>query len=113
VPSTCLAAARLDAPLLVVATESGRTALALSNRRPTATILALTRTEAVARLLAPCWGVTPLLSSGTAEAEQALTFAIDWARSRRLVQPDQYVVLLRGQMPGQVKSRAVLARQVG
>ena len=48
---------QLDAPLIVVSTESGRTAVALSNRRPTATILALTRTEQVARTLALCWGV--------------------------------------------------------
>src|SRR5262249_38881553 len=41
VDAACLATKRLDAPLIVVATDSGRTALALSNRRPTATILAL------------------------------------------------------------------------
>src|SRR4029434_338240 len=63
---------RLNAPLIVVATDSGRTALALRNRRHTATILALTRTERVARALALCWGVTPLLlpeSSSSAEGE--------------------------------------------
>ena len=47
---------RLDAPLIVVATDSGRTALALSNRRPAATILALTRTEQVARTSEPVLG---------------------------------------------------------
>ena len=49
VDAACLVADRLDAPLIVVATDSGRTALALSNRRPAATILAVTRTEQVAR----------------------------------------------------------------
>jgi hypothetical protein len=44
--------------------------------------------------------------------EQELAFAIDWARSRRLVRPGQHVVLLRGQVPGQDRSRAVLAREV-
>jgi pyruvate kinase len=113
VDAACLTAERLDAPLIVVATESGRTALALSNRRPTATILALTHTEESARLLALCWGVTPVVATEPATAEQQLAFAIDWARSRGLVQPGQHVVLLRGEMPGQVRSRAVLARQVG
>jgi pyruvate kinase len=103
---------RLNAPLIVVATESGRTALALSNRRPTATILALTRTEQIARTLAVCWGVTPVVQPEPASAEQDLSFAIEWARSRRLVGPGQHVVLLRGQVPGQDKSRAVLAREV-
>jgi hypothetical protein len=41
-----------------------------------------------------------------------LAFAIDWARSRRLVQPGQHVVLLRGEMPGQAKTRGVLIRMV-
>jgi pyruvate kinase len=112
VDAACLAAGRLDAPLIVVATDSGRTALALSNRRPTAMILALTRTEQVARLLALCWGVIPVVVADTAQAEQALAFGIDWARSRGLVQPGQHGVLLRGDMPGQARSRAVLVREV-
>src|SRR5262249_8782646 len=61
VAAACLVTRRLDAPLIVVATDSGRTALALSNRRPSATILALTRTEQIARTLAVCWGVTPVV----------------------------------------------------
>jgi pyruvate kinase len=111
VDAACLAAARLDAPLVVVATDSGRTALALSNRRPAATVLALTRTEPVARLLALCWGVTPVVTDA-ARPEQELTFAIDWGKARGLVLPGQHVVLLRGEMPGQARSRAVLVRKV-
>ena len=103
---------RLNAPLVVVSTDSGRTALALSNRRPTATILALTRTEQVARTLALCWGVTPLLLPEVSSAESELGFAIDWAKSHRLVRPGQHVVLLRGQVAGRPGIRAVLAGQV-
>ena len=82
VDAACLGAQRLDAPLIVVATDSGRTALALSNRRPSATILAVTRTEQIARMLAVCWGVTPVVQPEASSAEQELAFAIDWARSR-------------------------------
>jgi pyruvate kinase len=103
---------QLDAPLIVVATDSGRTALALSNRRPTATILALTRTERLARTLALCWGVTPLVRPDPSSAEQELKFAIDWAKSNSLVRSGQYAVLLRGQIAGQPKSRAVLVGEV-
>jgi pyruvate kinase len=112
VDAACLAAERLDAPLIVVSTDSGRTALALSNRRPAVTVLALTRTEQTARLLAVCWGVTSLVLAEASSAEQELAFAIDWAQARRLVRPGQHVVLLRGQVPGQARSRAVLAREV-
>jgi pyruvate kinase len=112
VDAACLAANRLDAPLIVVATSSGRTALALSNRRSTATVLAVTQTEQVARPLALCWGVTPVVSAAAAKPEQELAFAIDWARARGLVQPGQRVVLLSGAMPGQARSRGILVREV-
>jgi pyruvate kinase len=112
VDAACLAAGRLAAPLIVVATDSGRTALALSNRRPMATILALARTEQVARALALCWGVTPVVAPERLQAEQEISFAVDWARERRLVQPGQQVVLLRGEIPGQAKHRAVIVGKV-
>ena len=111
VDAGCLASERLDAPLIVVATDSGRTALALSNRRPTATILALTRNEQIARMLAVCWGITPLLVPEMSSTEKELAFAIDWAKTRSLVRPGQHVVLLRGETP-ELKSRAVLVREV-
>jgi pyruvate kinase len=112
VDAACLAARRLGAPLIVVATESGRTALALSNRRPAAAVLALTRTEAVARLLALCGGVTSLVAPETNSAEQELSFATDWARSHGLLQQAQHVVLLRGEKPGQAGSRMVMVREL-
>jgi pyruvate kinase len=103
---------QLDAALIVVATETGRTAVALSNRRPTATILALTRTERVARTLALCWGVTPQVRPDPSPAENELKLAIHWARSHSLVRSGEYAVLLRGQVAGEPTSRAVLAGEV-
>ena len=84
----------------------------LSNRRPAATILGAHGTELVARLLALCWGVTAVVVPDASQPDQELAFAIDWARARGLVQSGQRVVLLRGEMPGPVKSRAVLVREV-
>jgi pyruvate kinase len=112
VDAACLATTRLDAPLIVVATESGRTAMALSNRRPPATILALTRTEQISRFLTLCWGVTSVVAADLSSPEYELAFAIEWARTRNLVQPGQHVVLLRGEMSGQAKTRGVLIRKV-
>jgi pyruvate kinase len=112
VDAACLAARRLDAPLIVVATESGRTALALSNRRPAATILAVTRTEPLARTLAVCWGVAAVVQPEPATAEQELGLAIERAKERGVVKPGQHVVLVRGQVPGEVPSRAVLVCKV-
>ena len=112
VDAACLAAEQLNAPMIVVVTASGRTALALSNRRPGAMILALTPTEHIARALTMCWGVTPLVLHEVPSVDQELAFAIDWAKSRRLVHPGQHVVFIRGEVPGQIKSRAVLTHEV-
>jgi pyruvate kinase len=112
VDAACLMTRRLDSPLIVVATESGRTALALSNRRPAATILALTRTEHLAQTLAVCWGVTAVVQPEVAAAEHDLTFAIEWAQGRGLIRSGDYVALVRGQVPGESPGRAVLVRRV-
>jgi pyruvate kinase len=112
VDAACLAAKRLEAPLIAVVTNSGRTALALSNRRPTATVLALAHSEHVSRLLALCWEVTATVVPMDSSPQQELGFAIAWAGPRRLVRCGQHVVLVRGDMPGQPTSRAVLVGAV-
>jgi pyruvate kinase len=112
VDAACLAAEQLNAPVIVVATASGRTALALSNRRPGARILALTPTEQTARALTMCWGVTPLVLPEVPSVDQELAFAIDWVKSCQLVHPGQHVVFIRGEVPGQIQNRAVLAHEV-
>jgi pyruvate kinase len=112
VDAACLAAEQLNAPVIIVATASGRTALALSNRRPGAMILALTPTEQTARALTLCWGVTPLVLPEVPSVDQELAFAIDWVKSCQLVHPGQHVVFIRGEIPGQIKNRAVLAHEV-
>lgn len=112
VDAATLVTDQLDAPLVVVATDSGRTAMALSNRRPKATILAVTRSESVARSLALCWGVTPMVLAASATPEPELAFAVNWARSRGLIRPGEYAVLLRGRSAGDLLSRGVLVRQI-
>jgi pyruvate kinase len=112
VDAAYLMAEQLNAPVIAVATESGKTAVAISNRRPTAMIVSVARTEAIARFLSVCWGVTPLVLPGAVTAEEQLALAINWAKSNRLVKPGQHVVLLRGQVPGEPKSRAVFAQEV-
>ena len=112
VDTAVLAAKKVDAPLIVVATTTGRTTLALSNRRPTATVLALTPSEPVARMLALCWGVTATVAPDKPRLQQELALAIDWARSRRLVRPGQHVVLVQSEMPDQPSGQAVVVRAV-
>ena len=112
VDAACVMTRQLDAALVIVATDSGRTALALSNRRPTAAILALPRTERVARALSLCWGVTSVVLSEITWAENVLAYGTDWARSHGLVAAGQHAVLVRGHLAGRPDVRAILAGRI-
>jgi hypothetical protein len=52
------------------------------------------------------------VAADASSLEQELAFAINWARTRNMIQPGQHIVLLRGEMPGQAKTRGVLVRKV-
>jgi pyruvate kinase len=108
VDSACLMTRQLDAALLIVASDSGRTAMALSNRRPAAPILALPRTESVARTLSLCWGVTAVVLPEMEWAERVLAFGVEWAGAHALVAPGQQVVLVRGRVAERPQVRAVI-----
>jgi pyruvate kinase len=109
VDSACLMARQLDASLIVVATDSGNTAVALGSRKPAAAIVALSRTEPVARALSLCWGVTAAVLPETSFAERVLEFGVNWAKSHGLVRPGEHAVLLRGRVENHTNIRAVLA----
>jgi pyruvate kinase len=109
VDAACEMTERLDAALIVVASETGRTAVAISNRRPSATILALMRTEAVARSLSLCWGVTATLLPESSSVERVLEYGVDWARANDLAKTGQHAVLLRGHVVDRPSIRAILA----
>jgi pyruvate kinase len=103
---------QLDAALIVVAADSGRSALALSNRRPAAPVLALTRTEETARLLTLCWGVVPVLLPEAIGTDGVLAHGLELAKSGGLVQSGDRAVLLRGRVANQANSVAVVVAQV-
>ncbi len=112
VEAASLVSRRLGAALLVVATHSGRTALALSKQRHAAPTLALADTAETARAMALYWGVTPLHSAEITDIDQALAFALDWARDRDLLAPGDRVVLVRGTIPGNPTHNAMLIQEV-
>jgi len=112
VDAATLAARQLDAALIVVADDSGRSALALSNRRPGAAVLALTRTEEVARLLTLCWGVAPLRLAEAASADGVLAFGVGLAKANGLLRSGQHAVLLRGRTAEQAHAVTVMAAQI-
>ena len=112
VDGACVMTRHLDAALIVVAARTGRTALALSNRRPAATIFALTDAERVARSLSLCWGITALVVPDASSMDRVLAYGIEEARSRGLVRPGQHAVLVRENPAGQSGAQAVLATSI-
>jgi pyruvate kinase len=111
--SAAVAAARdLEVSAIACLTHSGRTAELLSERRPTALIVALTHSETIARRLALHWGVAPVLVTvrGTTEA---LVAEVDRILVHKgLAKHDEPVVLTLGR-PGGESWNLLLLHRVG
>ncbi|MGC8639794.1 MAG: pyruvate kinase [Isosphaeraceae bacterium] len=103
---------RLNAALLVVATHSGRTALALSKERNASPILALTDDLDVARAMGLYWGVTALHIPELFESGQVLAWADEWCRKRDLINSGDRVVIVRGVIPNNPNHNALLVHEV-
>jgi pyruvate kinase len=103
---------RLSATLVIVSTNSGRTALALSKQRYASPTLALAADPAVARALALYWGVTPVFTPEAARSEQARAFALSWARSRGLIAPGDRIVIVHGTTPNHPSHNGMFVEMV-
>jgi pyruvate kinase len=103
---------RLNAALLVVATHSGRTALALSKERNASQILALTDDLEVAQAMGLYWGVTALHIPELFETGQVLAWADEWCRKNDLINSGDRVVIVRGVIPNNPNHNALLVHEV-
>ncbi|HEV3165032.1 MAG TPA: pyruvate kinase [Isosphaeraceae bacterium] len=112
VEAASLVGRRLKAALVIVATQSGRTALALSKQRQAAPIVALSSDAEIVRSMALYWGVSPLHFAEIADIEHALSVTLDWARTRGLIHGGDRVVLVRGTIPGNPAHNAMLVQEV-
>jgi pyruvate kinase len=112
VDAASVACRRLNAALLVVATHSGRTALALSKQRHETPTLALARTPEMARTMALYWGVTPTYVHDLVNLEDVLHHLEDWAKRHDLIRSGDNVVLLRGTIPGNPVQNALAVHHV-
>jgi pyruvate kinase len=90
------AAEHLAADLIVVATRSGRTALAVSRQRSAIPILGLSDSPEAARRMCLYWGVTPLVTSmvDAAKPQDLLRFVVDWCRRQNVLRSGSKLVLV-------------------
>jgi len=90
-----VAADHLSADLIVVATRSGRTALAVSNQRRYVPILALSDNAETVRRMTLYWGVIAVQTSAAGASHEALMqFVVEWGRRSGLVRSDGRFVLV-------------------
>ncbi|MEX0715743.1 MAG: pyruvate kinase [Planctomycetaceae bacterium] len=90
-----VAAAHLEADLLVVATHSGRTAMAVSKQRGKVPVLAITDRAEIARRMCLYWGITPLESLvADAEPTRLLKFVVEWGKKQQALSVGSRIVLV-------------------
>ncbi len=88
-------ARELDADLIVVASESGRTALALSRQRSNVPILAVTHREDTARRMCLYWGVHSLESKLVRQSADALLqYVVQWGLENNTLRSGNRVVVV-------------------
>lgn len=87
-------AAQLKAKLVVVATHSGSTALAISEQRCLIPIVAVTDVDIVLRQMSLFWGVTPLGDIPANDGHKLLERADRWGKEQGLLRPGDYIVLV-------------------
>ncbi len=85
----------LDADLIVVATDSGRTALALSGQRGRVPILAVAHRQEIVRRLCLYWGVTSIQSTLVRQSADALLqFVVQWGLDNHVLKSGQKIVVV-------------------
>ena len=93
-------AKKIAAQAIVVFTESGHTALALSNNRPPIPILACTPSQFVVNRLALVWGIFPVLFNLIEETDQRIRLAQDHLKESGLLHTGQLIVIVTGERLG-------------
>jgi pyruvate kinase len=89
-------AAQLDAKLLVVASHTGATALALSKQRNYVQTVGISDLPETLRRMCLYWGVIPLADMPTATNDEILKAVTAWGVADGTLSPGDHVVLVGG-----------------
>ena len=89
------AAERLETDLIVIATHSGRTAMALSKHRGQVPILALTDRPESARRMCLYWGITPLETEAVQKLpHELMDYVVEWGQREQVLERGSRIVLV-------------------
>lgn len=92
----CTTAEQLKASAIITATQSGSTAKRVSKYRPNCLIIAATPNEKVARKLAVCWGIIPLVTSQYKSTDELIDKSVNIALEEGYVQKGELVIIAAG-----------------
>jgi pyruvate kinase len=86
----------LQAKLVVVASHSGKTALALSQQRSFVPTVGVSAEEATLRQMCLYWGVTPLRGAPACNMQELILHADGWSKRVGFAKPGDRIVIMGG-----------------
>jgi pyruvate kinase len=112
--ATCDVAVSLNAAVIITATSSGRTAMAVSRYRPASMIIAVTPSNEIVSRLALVWGVLPFKIGDMTDSDEMLKACIDLVQDAEIVKDGDMVVVTGGVPVGRSGStNFVKVHQIG
>lgn len=98
--SAVLLSIKIKSKVIVVTTETGRTAINVSRFRPKAQILALTPNERVVKMLKPYWGIIPIKTNKFYKHEDIINTINEEVRKLKFMKKGDLFISLSGVIPG-------------
>ncbi|MBI2826135.1 MAG: pyruvate kinase [Planctomycetia bacterium] len=89
-------AQKLDARLIVVASHTGATALALAKQRSFIPTVGVSDGDATLRQMTLYWGVTPLAGAPTGDMAALVGYVVEWGRREGTLATGDKIVLVTG-----------------
>jgi len=105
-------AEQLGAKLVVVATHSGRTALAKAKRRDFVSTVAVSDLEATVRQMTLFWGITPLQDRPEDLQKDLIPFIEKWGRSQGILQAGDRLVVIMGSLQDADRHNQLLVHEL-
>jgi pyruvate kinase len=106
-------AEQVAARLIVVASSSGATALALSKNRNIVPILGVSENQATLRRMCLYWGVFPLAGAPVGKSQELLEYVTQLGRQKGYLNPGDRIVLIIGTGLTASAHNAIVVHQLG
>lgn len=94
--AACNASYELKANAIITSTQTGATARRISQCRPDCSIVAVTPSERVAKKLALCWGVYPIVAERVNSTDEMMERSVNVAKENGFIKAGDTVVISAG-----------------